>query len=61
MSCYHPLLGLPKGVSAETGKMQYLIKPWPKGINSTSEQHHHYKSRSQNTPNHDTLIQVNSG
>nr|DAF77347.1 MAG TPA: hypothetical protein [Microviridae sp.] len=32
MPCYHPLLGLPKGVRPDTGKMQYLIKPWPKGV-----------------------------
>ena len=27
MSCYHPLLGYPAGVSRETGKMQYHIVP----------------------------------
>lgn len=37
MACYHPLLGLPKGVDFKSGKMQYFIKPWPKGVNSTAE------------------------
>lgn len=30
MSCYHPLMGIPKGVDPKSGKMQYLIKPFPK-------------------------------
>lgn len=37
MPCYHPLIGLPKGIRPDTGKMQYLIKPWPKGVQSTAE------------------------
>ena len=32
MSCYHPLMGIPKGVDSKSGKMQYLIKPFPKGF-----------------------------
>lgn len=28
MSCYHPLIGIPKGRSLETGKMQYTILPY---------------------------------
>lgn len=28
MSCYHPLIGIPKGRSLETGKMQYIILPY---------------------------------
>lgn len=32
MSCYHPLMGIPKGVDPKSGKMQYLIKPFPKGF-----------------------------
>ncbi len=30
MSCYHPLMGIPKGVDPKSGKMHYLIKPFPK-------------------------------
>lgn len=30
MSCYRPLMGIPKGVDPKSGKMQYLIKPFPK-------------------------------
>lgn len=28
MACYHPLIGVPKGRSLETGKMQYTILPY---------------------------------
>lgn len=28
MSCYNPLIGIPSGVRADTGKMQYRILPW---------------------------------
>ena len=30
MACYHPLMGIPKGIDPKSGKMQYLIKPYPK-------------------------------
>lgn len=30
MPCYHPLLGVPKGVDLKSGKMQYMIRPYPK-------------------------------
>uniref|UniRef100_A0AAU8B395 Replication initiator protein n=1 Tax=Dulem virus 188 TaxID=3145665 RepID=A0AAU8B395_9VIRU len=32
MSCYHPLMGIPKGIDPRSGKMQYLIKSFPKGF-----------------------------
>ncbi len=37
LSCYHPLMGIPKGVDPKSGKMQYLIKPFPK--NWTGDEH----------------------
>lgn len=36
MSCYHPLMGIPKGIDPRSGKMQYLIKPFPKDFHGDS-------------------------